>query len=163
MRLDDAGLERFIRFHTRYMLDKLGEIMGPEAKRAAGEDLAAFMRKCAIDPAQVDGEYRRYCGGGTTAFAINPYGDVYPCIAFPLVVGNVLEKDFADIWENSPELRRLRGKEDDLPEECRSCDLLEKCALCMALSYLEEGEASALSRERCRQTRALVKVLTDEE
>ncbi|MEW6554193.1 MAG: radical SAM protein [Actinomycetota bacterium] len=163
MRLDDAGLERFVRFHTRYMLDKLGESMGPEVKRAAREDLTAFIRKCAIDPAQVESEYRHYCGGGTTAFAINPFGDVYPCIAFPLVVGNVLEKDFSEIWENSPQLQRLRGKEEGLPEDCKGCDLLEKCAICMALSYLEEGEAMALSGERCRQTRMLVKVLTHDE
>ena len=162
MRLDDAGLERFIRFHTRYMLDKLGEIMGPEAKRTAYKDLARYMQKCAIDPTQTQSEYRGYCGGGNTAFAINPYGDVYPCIAFPLVVGNVQEYDFLEIWKNSPELMRLRGKEDVLPEDCKECDLLERCAICMALSYLEEGEAMALSRERCRQTQALIKVLTDE-
>jgi AdoMet-dependent heme synthase len=161
MRLDDAGLERFIRFHTGYMLDKLGEIMGPEAKRTAREDLAGYMQKCAIDPSQAKSEYRSYCGGGNTAFAINPYGDVYPCIAFPLVVGNVLDNGFKEIWDNSPELLRLRGMEDDLPEDCKGCDLLEKCAICMALSYLEEGEAMALSRERCRQTRVLVKVLAD--
>ena len=163
LRLDDAGLERFIRFETAYMLENLGEIMGEEAGALNYEDLAGYMRKCAIDPAQVEGEGRRYCGGGSTVFAINPYGDVYPCVAFPLVVGNVLKDNFSHIWKHSPELMRLRGQEDELPLQCKECDLLEKCAICRALSFLEEGEAVAVSRERCRQTRALVKVLRHEE
>lgn len=163
LRLDDAGLERFIRFETAYMLENLGEIMGVETGELNYEDLAGYMRKCAIDPVQVEGESRRYCGGGSTVFAINPYGDVYPCVAFPLIVGNVLKDNFSDLWKNSPELMRLRGQEDNLPLECKECDLLDKCAICRALSFLEEGETMAVSRERCRQTRALVKVLRHEE
>jgi radical SAM protein with 4Fe4S-binding SPASM domain len=163
LRLDDADLERFIRFETAYMLENLGEIMGVEAGELEYEDLAGYMRKCAIDPAQMQSESRRYCGGGSTVFAINPYGDVYPCVAFPLVVGNVLKDNFADIWKNSPELVRLRGQDDILPIECKECDLLDKCAICRALSFLEEGETMAVSPERCRQTRALVKVLRHEE
>ncbi len=159
MRLGDDGLERFIRFEAEYMLESLGEMMGMDAGELAYDDLAGYLRKCAIDPAQVQSENRRYCGGGSTVFAINPYGDVYPCVAFPLVVGNVLKDDFVYIWRNSPQLLRLRSQEDDLPVDCRGCDLLDRCAICMALSYLEEGGVAALSRERCRQTRALEKVL----
>jgi len=159
LRLDDAGLERFIRFDTEYMLDNLRELMGVDAGGLAYEDLAGFLHKCTIDPAQAQRERQRYCGGGRTVFAINPFGDVYPCIAFPLVVGNVLQDNIADIWKNAPELMRLRGQEDALPAECEECDLLDKCALCRALSFLEEGEVMAFGTERCRQTHALVKVL----
>jgi radical SAM protein with 4Fe4S-binding SPASM domain len=163
LRMGDADLERFLRFETSYMLDNLGELMGVDAEGMSYEDLASRLHKCAIDPTQVQSENRRYCGGGSTVFAINPYGDVYPCVAFPLVVGNVLKDDFTDIWENSPPLVRLRGQEDDLPLECKECNLLDECAICRALSYLEDGETMAFNRERCRQTRALVKVLKHEE
>lgn len=163
LRLDDAGLERFIRFETEYMLGTLRELMGVDADELAYEDLAGYLHKCAVDPTQMPSEKRRYCGGGSTVFAINPYGDVYPCIAFPLVVGNVLKDNFTEIWKDSPELMRLRGQEDDLPVDCKECDLLDRCAICRALSFLEEGEIMAFSPERCRQTRVLVKVLKDEE
>jgi len=163
LRLDDAGLEYFIRFETEYMLANLRELMGVDVEGLAYEDLAGYLHKCAIDPNQVQSEKRRYCGGGCTVFAINPYGDVYPCVAFPLVVGNVMKDNFEGIWKNSPELMRLRGQEDDLPVDCRECDLLDKCAICRALSYLEDGEIVSFNRERCRQTRALVKVLEHEE
>lgn len=162
LRLDDAGLERFMRFETQYMLNNLGELMGVDVEGLAYEDLFGYLHKCAIDPTQVQSKNRRYCGGGRTAFAINPYGDVYPCIAFPLVVGNVLQDNIDDIWKNSQELMHLRGQEDDLPLECKECSLLEKCAICRALSFLEEGEIMAFSQERCRQTRTLVKVLKHE-
>lgn len=163
LRLDDAGLERFIRFETEYMLANLRELMGEDVEGLAYEDLAGYLHKCAIDPNQVQSEKRRYCGGGSTVFAINPYGDVYPCVAFPLVVGNVMKDNFADIWKNSPELARLREQEDELPQDCKECELLEKCAICRALSYLEDGEIMSFNRERCRQTRTLVKVFNSEE
>jgi AdoMet-dependent heme synthase len=163
LRLDDAGLERFIRFETSYMRENICELMGVDATGLSYEDMAAFLHKCAVDPAQIQGESRHHCGGGSTVFAINPYGDVYPCVAFPLVVGNVIKDNFTDIWKDSPELIRLRGLEDDLPEHCRDCVLLDKCAFCRALSFLEEGDMMAFNKERCRQTRTLVKVLMHEE
>ncbi len=163
LRLDDAGLERFIRLETEYMLANFTELMGAGVEGPAYEDMERYLHKCAIDPNQVHSEKRRYCGGGSTVFAINPYGDVYPCVAFPLVVGNVLKDNFLEIWKYSPVLARLRDQEDELPEECRECELLEKCAICRALSYLEEGEIMSFNRERCRQTRALMKVLTHEQ
>src|ERR1700729_3099617 len=43
------------------------------------------------------------CSAGHTAAYVSPWGDVYPCVQFPLTCGNVLEKDFADIWKNSPQ------------------------------------------------------------
>lgn len=163
LRLSDEDLERFIRFETSYMMDSIGELMGLEEGGMTYEEMAGFLHKCAIDPMQVQSENRRYCGAGSTVFAINPYGDVYPCVAFPLVVGNLLRDNLTDIWKDSPELMRLRGQEDELPSQCKKCELLDKCAICRALSYLEEGEVMGFSPERCRQTHMLVKVLSHEQ
>ncbi len=163
LRLDDAALERFIRFETGYMLESLAEIMGTEGETLTYGDLARYVRKCAVDPVRLESENRRYCGAGRTVFAVNPYGDVYPCVALPLVLGNLMEDNFARIWKDSPPIIRLREREDELAVECEECDLLKKCAICRALSFLEGGDTAALSRERCRQTRALIKVLEHEE
>jgi len=163
LRLDDAGLERFIRFETEYMLGNLAEILGAEGESLTYEDLSRYLRKCAVDPVRLESENRRYCGAGRTVFAVNPYGDVYPCVALPLVLGSLKKDNFARIWKDSPPILRLREREEELAAECEKCDLLEKCAICRALSFLEEGDTSGLSRERCRQTRALVKVLEHEE
>ena len=163
LRLDDEGLERFIRFETAYMLENLGEILGVEGSSLGYRDLVRYVRKCAVDPARLESENRRYCGAGRTVFALNPYGEVYPCVALPLVLGNVMKDNFARIWKDSPPILRLREREERLAVECEECDLLDRCAICRALSFLEGGSTEGLSRERCRQTRALIKVLVHEE
>lgn len=162
MRVDDAGLERFLRFETDYMLGKLAEILGREREEVGEDDLVDYVQRCAIGPDNGESGTRRYCGGGRTVFAINPYGDVYPCVAFPLVLGNLKEDNFSKVWKQSPELMELRLRESEPPRGCESCELLGKCAICRALAFLEEGDYMAFSRERCRQTRVLMKVLGDE-
>ena len=51
------------------------------------------------------------CSAGHTACYVSPYGDVYPCVQFPLPTGNVRTTRFLDIWRHSPgheaNLRRL--------------------------------------------------------
>ena len=36
-----------------------------------------------------------------TACYVSPYGDVYPCVQFPLPSGNVRRLQFLDIWRHS--------------------------------------------------------------
>ena len=40
----------------------------------------------------------RPCSAGHTACYISPYGDVYPCVQFPLPTGNVRRQRFDEIW-----------------------------------------------------------------
>jgi radical SAM protein with 4Fe4S-binding SPASM domain len=86
------------------------------------------------------------CSAGHTACYISPYGDVYPCVQFPLPSGNVRRKKFLEIWENSPQLlevRSIRGR--DLPT-CSSCAHLGTCTRCPGLAYMEgnmRGPSSA--------------------
>lgn len=156
LRLDDEGLERFMRFEVDYLPGYLSQVLGEEI-----EDVVEYVQRCAIGPEDPDAVNKRYCGAGRTVFAINPYGDVYPCVAFPLVVGNIQQERFVEIWRKSPQLEELRRREMDLPEECGECSYLDKCGICRALSYQECGEIIAVSREKCRLTKALMRVLDD--
>jgi radical SAM protein with 4Fe4S-binding SPASM domain len=156
LRLDDAGLERFMRFEVGYLPRYLSEVLDVDVERVMD-----YTRRCAVGPDDPDGGTRRYCGAGRTVFAVNPYGDVYPCVAFPIVLGNLLEEGFAAIWRDSPRIRELRGGEGELPQQCNECSLLDKCGICRALSYLEQGDMFAASQEKCRLTRTLMKVLED--
>jgi len=77
------------------------------------------------------------CSAGHTSCYISPYGDVYPCVQFPLACGNVRRQQFLDIWRNSPrllEVRSIRGK--DLAT-CSSCAHLGSCTRCPGLAYME--------------------------
>ena len=62
----------------------------------------------------------RPCSAGHTACYISPYGDVYPCVQFPLPTGNVRQQRFDDIW------RRLAAAEGGARDShARSADLFE--------------------------------------
>ena len=93
---------------------------------------------CAPPPA-VDDETREGlpCSAGHTACYISPYGDVYPCVQFPLACGNVRRQPFLEIWQHSPQLaevRAIRGKDLSV---CSSCVHLGSCTRCPGLAYME--------------------------
>ena len=61
------------------------------------------------------------CSAGHTACYISPYGDVYPCVQFPLPCGNLRRQRFLDIWRNSEALEEVRSiRVRDLPT-CSEC------------------------------------------
>src|SRR5260370_26945895 len=61
------------------------------------------------------------CSAGHTACYVSPYGDVYPCVQFPLPSGNVRRTKFADIWRDSPQLKEVRSiKLRDMPTSSKS-------------------------------------------
>jgi AdoMet-dependent heme synthase len=77
------------------------------------------------------------CSAGHTACYISPYGDLYPCVQFPVRCGNVRAQKFAKIWQESfqlAEVRSIRGK--DL-ETCSLCSHLGTCTRCPGLAYME--------------------------
>ncbi len=90
------------------------------------------------------------CSAGHTSCYVSPTGDVYPCVQFPLLLGNVNERPFREIWQDSPAARRLRAiRTADLPV-CRSCELLSACSRCPGLAYME-GDLLGPSRLNCEQ------------
>jgi radical SAM protein with 4Fe4S-binding SPASM domain len=154
LRLGDVELERFMRFEIDHLPRYLSEVMGREIT-----DVADYVRQCAIGPHDPESGSKRYCGAGRTIFAVNPYGEVYPCVAFPLVVGNLIEGSFSDIWRDSRGLLEIRRKELEVPQQCGDCSHLDRCGICRALSFQEQGDVLAVSREKCRMTKTLMRVL----
>jgi AdoMet-dependent heme synthase len=107
---------------------------------------------CAL-PGPVDDDIREGlpCSAGHTACYISPYGDVYPCVQFPLPSGNVRRQKFLEIWNDSPQLlevRTIRGK--DLPT-CSSCAHLGTCTRCPGLAYME-GNMRGPSTADCEKS-----------
>jgi radical SAM protein with 4Fe4S-binding SPASM domain len=103
---------------------------------------------CAPPAAQIDEEMldARPCSAGHTACYISPYGDVYPCVQFPLPTGNIRQQRFADVWLDSPQLNEVRQiRMRDLPT-CSSCSFMSTCTRCPGLAYMEgnmRGPSSA--------------------
>jgi len=88
----------------------------------------------------------RPCSAGHTACYISPYGDVYPCVQFPLPTGNLRRQRFVDVWYDSPQLNEVREiRMRDLPT-CSSCSYMSTCSRCPGLAYMEgnmRGPSSA--------------------
>jgi len=91
------------------------------------------------------------CSAGHTAAYISPYGDVYPCVAFPLPCGNVREQDFGDIWRDSPQLEEVRGITVGHLQGCSSCAHGGTCTRCPGLAYLE-GNMRGPSTQDCEKS-----------
>ncbi len=86
------------------------------------------------------------CSAGHTACYISPYGDVFPCVQFPLPTGNLRGQRFGDIWHQSPQMNDVRAiRIRDLPT-CSTCSFMPTCTRCPGLAYMEgnmKGPSSA--------------------
>ena len=80
------------------------------------------------------------CLAGISTFALNPFGDVYPCVDIPVAAGNIREKDFHSIWREAPILKKLRGLRTTDAKICAVCRLKPYCARCPGISFVETGD-----------------------
>ncbi|HOE44384.1 radical SAM/SPASM domain-containing protein [Methanothrix soehngenii] len=78
------------------------------------------------------------CLAGRRFVFVSRKGEVYPCGYLPLRVGSVREKNFIEIWENSPELQALR--EGRLKGKCGRCEFSRSCGGCRARAYALTGD-----------------------
>jgi radical SAM protein with 4Fe4S-binding SPASM domain len=86
------------------------------------------------------------CGAGRLYCAIEPNGDIKPCVFFPTnketVLGNILKNNFEEIWDKQPLLWNLRVKErledymiNGKVVGCGSCREKYICGGCRARAY----------------------------
>jgi radical SAM protein with 4Fe4S-binding SPASM domain len=91
------------------------------------------------------------CSAGHTACYVSPYGDVYPCVQFPLPCGNVRRTKFVDIWRDSPQFKEVRSITlRDMPS-CSKCTHGATCTRCPGLAYLE-GNMRGPSFQDCEKS-----------
>jgi len=77
--------------------------------------------------------FTRGCLAGISYCIISPRGDVQPCAYLNIPLGNVKERSFADIWQNSPVFKRLHSME--YSGKCGICDYRDRCGGCRARAY----------------------------
>ena len=73
------------------------------------------------------------CLAGLSYCRISPEGDVTPCPYMPLSAGNVREREFKTIWENSELFDSLR--KPALTGKCGECAFRLLCGGCRARAY----------------------------
>lgn len=91
------------------------------------------------------------CSAGHTACYVSPYGDVYPCVQFPLPSGNVRRTSFLEIWRHSPQLREVRSVTLRQLPTCSQCVHGASCTRCPGLAYME-GNLRGPSSQDCQKS-----------
>ena len=82
------------------------------------------------------------CGAGRCYCAIQPNGDVTPCVYIPsLVLGNLRYQKLGRIWDC--ELFRLLSDRADRGGHCRTCDFRAYCGGCRARALAYTGNITA--------------------
>jgi len=90
------------------------------------------------------------CGAASTSCVVAAHGDVIPCCGLPMFpAGNILQSDFADIWMNSENFKKIRDlaqlSMDDVPY-CKSCQYRYICdGGCRASAYMVYNDILAPS------------------
>jgi radical SAM protein with 4Fe4S-binding SPASM domain len=77
------------------------------------------------------------CSAGHTACYVSPYGDVFPCVQFPLPTGNVRKQRFLDIWRHSDRMNEVRSIRMKDLTTCGHCSHVSNCTRCPGLAYME--------------------------
>jgi radical SAM protein with 4Fe4S-binding SPASM domain len=117
-------------------------------ERAALEPLPS----CA--PAARDDLDEIACGAGHNAAYVSAYGDVTPCVAMPVVCGNVRETPFAEIWRDSRRMREVRAIRVRDLHTCAGCAAAVFCTRCPGQALVEDGDLYGPSTAACEHALA---------
>lgn len=79
------------------------------------------------------------CIAGQLICLIDVDGNVLPCSYFPRSAGNIRERSFKDIWENSELFKELRDFKI-YKGRCGSCEYINVCGGCRARAYSVYGD-----------------------
>ncbi len=103
------------------------------------------------------------CNFSWCVCTINAKGEVYPCVAVPLVSGDLKKDSFSNIWKKSVVLEKIRSESTVVPKQCQDCNLSDWCFRCSGFSYLENGGLFSCSREARRFAKIIKEVNEYEE
>jgi len=98
--------------------------------------------------------YLTGCGGPMNKMAVRADGVMVPCIMLShMELGRINGDDLREIWQNHPELKRLRER-GNIPisdfEFCKGCDYIPYCTgSCPALAYTILAEENHPSPDAC--------------
>jgi AdoMet-dependent heme synthase len=107
---------------------------------------------CAIPaPAGEDEMESTPCSAGHNACYVSPYGEVFPCVQFPLPTGNVRQQRFVDIWRHSEQMNDVRSIRLKDLTTCPSCSHAGTCTRCPGLAYME-GNMRGPSSQDCEKS-----------
>jgi radical SAM protein with 4Fe4S-binding SPASM domain len=104
-----------------------------------------FMTREAIrvlqDKTKTLAEFLGGCGSGRLYCAMEPNGDITPCVFIPIKIGNIKDQGLKEIWRHSKVLERLRDRKSF--ESCSKCKYNTICGGCRARAFGYFGDLQA--------------------
>ena len=92
------------------------------------------------------------CSAAHNFFYISPYGDVFPCVQFPIYCGNLKIESFKWIWNHSLNMLKVRSIRLSRLSGCSTCDDLNYCHFCPGLAYVEGGDMESSYPRACQDS-----------
>ncbi len=119
---DDGDREPQSISPSRAGVRRLFELLAARAEAARAQAAGAGMGETPQAPAMAPVQAARladdglapaaaakHCGAGSSGIAVDPYGNVYPCVQWRRPVGNLHERSIRDIWTGSTGLADVRA------------------------------------------------------
>ena len=93
-----------------------------------------------------DKEIAAVCGVGRSGFAVDPYGNIYPCVQWRRKVANILEiPSLRDVWKGSTVLAEVRRVAEEIPRTTlKNSDVGEFTAFCAGVAWLQTGDPTRM-------------------
>ena len=103
----------------------------------------------------------RTCGITQNSLALDPYGEVFPCVQVRTSAGNVRQAPIHSLWNQA----RVWGDLGNLTlgelPVCSTCDLRTFCTRCHGLAQMEAGDIRAPAMANCREALVRRRVLIE--
>ena len=104
---------------------------------SAGEQVS----RGAADESTGKPEAWRVCGAGSSTIAVDPSGNVLPCVQWRRSAGNLHEQSIEEIWRTSPVLEEIRRVTEEAAVAVREHDSsLPLVGFCPGLAELATGD-----------------------
>ncbi|UCE29087.1 MAG: radical SAM protein [Candidatus Bathyarchaeota archaeon] len=136
----DIGVDRFFSTCPQY------SSVVKNLSRMKGETITVGSHYAATKAVENVADFLGGCGAGRLYMAVEPNGDMKPCVFFPTsedtMIGNILKDEFEDVWNHNGFLWRLRTRKklesyeaNDRVIGCGVCEDRYICGGCRARAY----------------------------
>jgi len=144
------AMETLLRLNKKY-----GDRISANAGPLANADMWGKMEKARREGREMPGKgYLKACGGVLSKMDIRADGTMTPCILMSHIeLGRINKDDLKSVWQDHPELIRLRERRkialNDI-EYCEGCEYIPYCTgNCPALAHTIMGKDDVPSPDAC--------------
>lgn len=135
------------KFHTHVFRDHAGSTaldaldLNESERLRAERTLAELVGPRAHKPMTIsDNPDRQPCKAGRLTGYVSPDGGVWPCVSWPMALGHLRERSFAEIWGGSSLRQEIVAWTNDQRVSCLSCSGSSFCSYCPGEAFKTKGD-----------------------